>query len=89
MAKLRKHGQISRNERRKDAEERQKDYESLTPQQKLDKLPPTGSNKQRTRLEHLIKFGRKKGQSETPSNTQKRKNDKPSRKERWEERNQE
>jgi|TARA_R110001583_G_scaffold154986_1_gene306686 hypothetical protein len=89
MAKLRKYGQVSRKERRKDAEERQKDYESLTPQQKLDKLPPTGSNKQRTRLEHLIKFGRKKGQSETPSNTQKRKNDKPSRRERWEERNQE
>lgn len=88
MAKLRKHGQISRNERRKDAEERQKVYDSLTPQQKLDKLPPTGSNKQRTKLEHLIKFGRKKGQSVTPSNTQKRKNDKPSRKERWEQKNQ-
>ena len=66
MAKLRKHGQISRNERRKDAEERQKAYDSLTPQQ----------------------FGRKKGQSVTPSNTQKRKNDKPSRRERWEEKNQ-
>jgi len=87
MAKLRKYGQISRKERRKDAEERQKTYDSLTPQQKLDKLPPTGSNKQRTKLEHLIKFGRKKGQSLTPSNTQKKKNDKPSRRERWEERN--
>ena len=74
MVKLRKHGQISRNERRKDAEERQKSYDSLTPQQKLDKLPPTGSEKQRVKLEHLIKFGRKKGQSVTPSNTQKRKN---------------
>ena len=89
MAKLRKHGQISRNERKKDAEERQKSYDSLTPQQKLDKLPPTGSEKQRVKLEHLIKFGRKKGQSVTPSNTQKRKNDKPSRRERWEEKNQE
>ena len=89
MVKLRKHGQISRNERRKDAEERQKSYDSLTPQQKLDKLPPTGSEKQRVKLEHLIKFGRKKGQSVTPSNTQKRKNDKPSRRERWEEKNQE
>ena len=69
-------------ERRKDAEGRQKEYESLTPQQKLDRLPSTGSKKQRTKLEHLIKFGRKKGQSETPSNTQKKKNDKPSRKER-------
>ena len=57
-----------RTERRKDAEGRQKEYESLTPQQKLDKLP---------------------GQSETPSNTQKRKSDKPSRKERWEEKNKE
>mgnify|MGYP003660238539 CR=1 FL=1 len=89
MAKLRKHGQVSRNERRKDAEERQNAYETLTPQQKLDRLPPEGSDKQRARLEHLIKFGRKKGQSETPSNTQKRKSDKPSRKERWEEKNKE
>ena len=78
-----------RLERRKDAEGRQKDYESLTPQQKLDRLPSTGSKKQRTNLEHLIKFGRKKGQSETPSNTQKKKSDKPSRKERWEEKNKE
>tara|TARA_R100000908_G_scaffold60953_1_gene38647 strand:- start:112 stop:381 length:270 start_codon:yes stop_codon:yes gene_type:complete len=89
MAKLRKHGQISRNERRKDAEERQKSYDSLTLQEKLDKLPPTGSEKQRAKLEHLIKFGRKKGQPVTPSNTQKRKNDKPSRRERWEKKNQE
>ena len=75
-------------ERRKSAEERQKAYDALTPQQKLDKLPPTGSNKQRTRLEHLIKFGRKKNESATPSSTKKRKNEKPSRRERWEKRNQ-
>jgi|TARA_R110000787_G_scaffold63666_1_gene143170 hypothetical protein len=84
MTKLRKHGAISRNERRKDAEERQNHYNSLTPQQKLDRLPSTGSKKQRIKLEHLIKFGREKGQSITPSNTQKRKDDKPSRRERWE-----
>ena len=87
MAKLRKNGPTSRNERRKDAEERQQAYNSLTPQQRLDKLPPTGSNKQRIKLEHLIKFGRKKGQSVTPSSVQKRKDDKPSRRERWEEKN--
>ena len=89
MAKLRKNGTTTRTERRREAESRQEYYNSLTPQQKLDKLPPTGSNKQRARLEYLIKFGRKKGQSETPSNTQKRKSDKPSRKERWEEKNKE
>ena len=89
MAKLRKYGTTTRTERRREAEVRQESYNTLTPQQKLDKLPPTGSNKQRARLEHLIKFGRKKGQSETPSNTQKRKSDKPSRKERWEEKNKE
>ncbi len=77
------------SERRKGAEERQNEYESLTPQQKLDKLPPTGSNKQRARLEYLIKFGRKKNESATPSSTKKRKDDKPSRKERWEKKNQE
>jgi len=75
-------------ERRKSAEERQKAYDALTPQQKLDKLPPTGSNKQRAKLEYLIKFGRKKNESATPSSTKKRKNEKPSRRERWEKRNQ-
>ena len=54
MAKLRKHGPTSRTERRRDAELRQEMYEKLTPQQKLDRLPTTGSNKQRKRLEHLV-----------------------------------
>ena len=34
MTKLRKHGAISRNERRKDAEERQNHYNSLTQRNK-------------------------------------------------------
>tara|TARA_R110002110_G_scaffold86234_2_gene225059 strand:+ start:276 stop:545 length:270 start_codon:yes stop_codon:yes gene_type:complete len=86
MAKLRKHGPTSRNERRKDAEERQKAYESLTPQQRLDRLPPTGSKKERTKLEHLVRFGRKINVSATPSKTKQRKDSKPSRRERWENR---
>jgi len=75
-------------ERRKSAEERQKAYDALTPQQRLDKLPKEGAKKERAKLEHLIKFGRKKNESTTPSSTKKRKNEKPSRKERWEKRNQ-
>tara|TARA_R110001592_G_scaffold259681_1_gene523698 strand:+ start:414 stop:674 length:261 start_codon:yes stop_codon:yes gene_type:complete len=86
MGKGKGQGQL---ERKKGAEERQKEYETLTPQQKLDRLPPKGSDKQRARLEHLIKYGRKKNESATPSSTKKKKNEKPSRKERWEERNKE
>ena len=85
MAKVRKNGPTSRSERRRDAESRQEYYNSLTPQQKLDKLPPTGSKKQRTKLEHLVKFGRKINESVTPSKTKKMKDTKPSRKERWDE----
>ena len=85
MAKLRKHGPTSRSERRREAEARQESYNTLTPQQKLDKLPPTGSKKQRVKLEHLVKFGRKANEAATPSKTKKMKDDKPSRKERWEE----
>ena len=86
MAKLRKHGQISRNERRKNAEERQKYYNSLTPQQKLDRLPINGeSKKEIKRLTHLIKFGRKLNTAATPSKTKKMKDAKPSRRERWDE----
>jgi hypothetical protein len=85
MAKLRKNGTTTRTERRREAEIRQESYNTLTPQQKLDKLPPTGSKKQRTKLEHLVKFGRKANEAATPSKTKKMKDDKPSRKERWEE----
>ena len=85
MAKLRKNGTTTRTERRREAEIRQESYNTLTPQQKLDKLPPTGSKKQRTKLEHLIKFGRKVNEAATPSKTKKMKDEKPSRKERWEE----
>lgn len=85
MAKLRKNGTTTRTERRREAELRQESYNSLTPKQKLDKLPPDGSKKQRVKLEHLVKFGRKLNESATPSKTKKMKDDKPSRKERWEE----
>ena len=85
MAKLRKYGTTTRTERRREAEVRQESYNTLTPQQKLDKLPPTGSKKQRAKLEHLVKFGRKVNEAATPSKTKKMKDDKPSRKERWEE----
>ena len=89
MAKLRKYGTTTRTERRREAEVRQESYNTLTPQQKLDKLPPTGSNKQRAKLEHLVKFGRKVNEAATPSKTKKMKDDKPSRKERWEEKQKE
>ena len=86
MAKLRKHGQTSRNERRRAAESRQEYYNSLTPQQKLGRLPVNGeSKKEIKRLTHLVKFGRKLNESATPSKTKKMKDDKPSRRERWEE----
>ena len=85
MAKLRKHGQTSRTERRRAAELRQEYYNSLTPQQKLDRLPINGeSKKEIKRLTHLIKFGRKLNEPATPSKTKKLKDTKPSRKERWE-----
>ena len=85
MAKLRKHGQTSRTERRRAAELRQEYYNSLTPQQKLDRLPINGeSKKEIKRLTHLIKFGRKLNEAATPSKTKKLKDTKPSRRERWE-----
>jgi hypothetical protein len=84
MAKLRKYGQRSRADRRKDAELRQEIYNKLTPQQRLDKLPENGAKKERTKLEHLIRFGRKINTPATPSKTIKHKNTKPSRRERWE-----
>ena len=85
MAKLRKYGQRSRADRRKDAELRQEEYNKLTPQQKLDRLPRCGeSKKEIKRLEHLIRFGRKINEPATPSKTKKNKDNKPSRRERWE-----
>ena len=72
MAKLRKYGQRSRADRRKDAEARQEFYNGLTPQQKLDRLPINGeSKKEIKRLTHLIKFGRKLNEPATPSKTKK------------------
>ena len=85
MAKLRKNGPTSRNERRRVAELRQEYYNSLTPQQKLDRLPINGeSKKEIKKLEHIIRFGRKLNQAATPSKTKKMKDAKPTRKERWE-----
>ena len=86
MAKLRKHGPTSRNERRRAAELRHEYYKSLTPQQKLDRLPIGGeSKKEIKKLTHLVKFGRKLNEAATPSKTKKMKDTKPSRRERWEE----
>ena len=86
MAKLRKKGARSRADRRMDAELRQDYYKSLTPQQKLDRLPIGGDSKKEIRkLTHLVKFGRKLNEAATPSKTKKMKDDKPSRRERWEE----
>jgi|TARA_R110000796_G_scaffold210619_1_gene326809 hypothetical protein len=86
MAKLRKHGPTSRSERRRTAESRQEYYDSLTPQQKLSRLPINGeSKKEIKRLTHLVTFGRKVNEAATPSKTKKMKDAKPSRKERWDE----
>ena len=85
MAKLRKLGATSRNERRKAAELRQDYYNSLTAKQKLDRLPINGeSKKEINKLQHLVTFGRKLNEPATPSKTKKMKDDKPSRRERWE-----
>ena len=81
---MRKHGQISRNERRKNAEERQKYYNSLTIQQKIDRLPINGESKRElSKLRYELQYGRKNTKG-NPTNIKKRKDDKPSRRERWE-----
>ena len=86
MAKLRKKGARSRVDRRMDAEKLHEVYNKLTPQQKLDRLPIGGESKKEIRkLEHLIRFGRKLNEAKTPSKTKKMKDAKPSRRERWEE----
>ena len=85
MAKLRKYGQRSRADRRKDAEARQEYYKMLTTEQKLGRLPINGeSKKEIKRLTHVVKFGRKINEAATPSKTKKLKDTKPSRRERWE-----
>ena len=86
MAKLRKKGARSRVDRRMDAEKLHEVYNKLTPQQKLDRLPIGGESKKEIRkLTHLVKFGRKFNEAATPSKTKKMKDDKPSRRERWDE----
>ena len=85
MAKVRKHGARSRVDRRYAAEGRQEFYNTLTPEQKLSRLPINGeSKKEMKRLEHLVKFGRKINTPATPSKTKQHKDTKPSRRERWE-----
>ena len=86
MAKLRKYGATSRSERRWMLKKDKNTIISLTPQQKLDRLPIGGESKKEIRkLEHLVKFGRKLKEAATPSKTKKMKDAKPSRRERWEE----
>lgn len=83
MSKLRKRGSRTRADRRKDAEARQEYYNSLTLEQKLSRLPINGeSKKEIAKLEYQIKYGRKPGKG-NPTNS-KKKSDKPSRRERWE-----
>lgn len=54
--------QAMRQERRKRAEDRNAEYNKKYPtlQAKLDALPPTGSNKQRARLQAAIKVEQEK-----------------------------
>jgi hypothetical protein len=83
MSKVRKRGTRTRTDRRYEAESRQEYYNSLTLEQKLKRLPINGeSKKEITKLEYQIKYGRKPGKG-NPTNV-KGKNEKPSRKERWE-----
>ena len=84
MSKLRKRGNRSRADRRMEAEDRQEFYNSLTLEQKIKRLPINGeSKKELERLQYELQYGRKKGKG-NPTNTKKRKDDKPSRRERWE-----
>ena len=54
--------------RRKNAEARQAEYDKLTLQQKLDRLPANGAKRQRARLEAAIASQNKKAEpSQTPA----------------------
>tara|TARA_R110000787_G_scaffold46022_3_gene112004 strand:- start:1073 stop:1351 length:279 start_codon:yes stop_codon:yes gene_type:complete len=84
MSKVRKNGARSRADRRMDANGRQEFYGSLTLEQKIQRLPINGeSKKELGRLQYELQYGRKKGKG-NPTNITNRKDDKPSRKERWE-----
>jgi DNA-binding protein H-NS len=54
MSKNKGIAEDKRRQRRLEAIERQKAYDELTPQAKLDRLGPTGSQRQRARLEKQI-----------------------------------
>ncbi len=84
MGRVSTHGKA---ERKKTAQERQKAYNALSIQEKLDRLPKEGAKKQRTKLEYQLRFGRKRNESVTPSKTKKKKETKLSRRERWEQKN--
>ena len=84
MAKLRKYGARSREDRRLSAVKRQEVYDKLSLTEKLERLPINGeSKKEIKKLEHIIKFGRKPNVPKTLSSTKKNKHAKPSRRERW------
>lgn len=51
-----------REMRRQRAEKRQADYDKLSLQEKLDRLPEGGANKQRAKLEVLLKKQQEKNQ---------------------------
>lgn len=53
-----------RVERRKAAEARQAEYDKLTLQQKLDRVPANGGKKVRAKLERLMEKAASKGQAE-------------------------
>jgi hypothetical protein len=57
--------QSIRAQRRKAAEQRKADYDKLTLEQKLAKLPAGAANKQRARLEALIAAAKKPAQVES------------------------
>ena len=84
MSKERKNGARSRTDRRLDAKSRQEFHNSLTIEQKIKRLPVNGeSKKELDRLRYELQYGRKPGKG-NPTNINKRKDDKPSRRERWE-----
>jgi hypothetical protein len=48
---LQNRNRVRRLQRQSEAKVRQEAYSKLTPQQKLDRLPPDGANAQRARLQ--------------------------------------
>lgn len=65
--------QAMRAERRKRAEERNAEYNKLTLQQKLEKLPTNGANRQRAKLQAAIQAAAEKVQAEKLATAEKAK----------------